>query len=209
LKNWFGILFVAFMTAFMGQAHASKAMDFNFTDTKGKTHRLSDYEGKWVLVNFWAPWCPRCKMEFPDLNDMDARQDFVVLGVVMDYGIDQNSAHSTIQRYNLRFPNILGGNRREPGNPSMQVGPVDYYPTSYLYAPNGEIVMFVPGVISKQKLTAFMNQYDQQNAAVFAKKPADAPAAVVAAPAASGMKKATMVNPAKSTGQDKKKVTLY
>jgi thiol-disulfide isomerase/thioredoxin len=208
LKKWFSVICFAVAAAFASQAHASKAMNFNFTDTKGKTHQLSDYAGKWVLVNFWAPWCPRCKMEFPDLNDMDARNDFVVIGVVMDYGIDQNSAHSTIQRYNLRFPNVLGGNRREPGNPAMQVGPVDYYPTSYLYAPNGEIVMFVPGVISKQKLTAFMNQYDQSNPTAIADKDSPAPA-VVSTPPSSGIKKATLSSSTKNASQDKKKVTQY
>jgi hypothetical protein len=90
----------------------------------------------------------------------------------------------------------------------MQVGPVDYYPTSYLYAPNGEIVMFVPGVISKQKLTAFMNQYEQSNPTAIANKNSPAPA-VVATPPNSGIKKATHSGSIKSTSQDKKKVTQY
>lgn len=209
MKKWFSVFCFALAAAFVSQAYASKAVNFNFTDSKGKTHQLSDYEGKWVLVNFWAPWCPRCKMEFPDLNDMDARNDFVVIGVVMDYGIDENSALTTMQRYNLRFPNILGGNRREPGNPAMQVGPVDYYPTSYLYAPNGEIVMFVPGVISKQKLTSFMNQYEQQNPTVFAKKAPATSAPVLASPTDNAVKRATLSKPVSNTSQDKKKVSVY
>lgn len=208
MKKWLSVICFAVAAGLASQAHASKAMNFNFTDTKGKTHQLSDYTGKWVLVNFWAPWCPRCKMEFPDLNDMDARNDFVVIGVVMDYGIDQNSALSTIQRYSLRFPNVLGGNRREPGNPAMQVGPVDYYPTSYLYAPNGEIVMFVPGVISKQKLTAFMSQYEQSNPTAIVNKGGSAPA-VATTPPNSGIKKATHSGSSKNTSQDKKKITQY
>jgi len=167
LKKWLLPFCFALIAALASPAHASKAINFNFTDSKGKTIRLSDYSGKWVLVNFWAPWCPRCKMEFPLLNDLDSRNDFVVIGVAMDYGIDQGSAFSTMQNYNLRFPNVLGGNRREPGNPAMQVGPVDFYPTSYLYAPNGEIVMFIPGIISKQRIIAFTDQYRQANPDAF------------------------------------------
>lgn len=140
-------------------SHAGKAIDFKFVDTSGKTQQLSKYNGKWVLVNFWAPWCPRCKMEFSDLNDMDARADFVVIGVAMDYGIDQQSVHDTVKRYNLRFPNVIGGNRRDTNSPAFQVGPVDYYPTSYLYAPNGEIVAFIPGVISKTKLSEVISNW--------------------------------------------------
>jgi hypothetical protein len=94
-------------------------------------------------------------MEFSDLNDLDARPDFVVVGIAMDYGIDKSSVLTTISRYNLRFPTVLGGARRDNNSPTLQIGPVDYYPTSYLYDPTGKIVMFIPGVVSKQKLIGF------------------------------------------------------
>jgi hypothetical protein len=97
-------------------------------------------------------------MEIPTLNDLDARPDFVVIGVAMDYGVDANSVTSTVSRYNIRFPTILGGNRRSEGSPALQVGPVDYYPTSYLYNPKGEVVMFIPGIVSKQKIISFINK---------------------------------------------------
>ncbi|HEY9098954.1 MAG TPA: TlpA disulfide reductase family protein [Thiobacillus sp.] len=169
------------------QAHAAKSINFNFTDSKGKNIQLSDYRGKWVLVNFWAPWCPRCKMEFPDLNALDARPDFVVIGVAMDYGIDEASVYTTMQRYNLRFPQVVGGSRRDPKSPALQVGPVDYYPTSYLYAPDGDIVMFVPGIINKMKIVAFTEQYDKN----------------ALAQSAAGIQK---VN---TTTRSKKKLTMY
>jgi thiol-disulfide isomerase/thioredoxin len=203
LKKWFSTFCFALIAGFASQAHATKAVDFNFTDSKGKTIQLSDYRGKWVLVNFWAPWCPRCKMEFSELNDLDARNDFVVIGVAMDYGIDEGSVHSIMQRYNLRFPQVIGGNRRDPNSPALQVGPVDYYPTSYLYAPDGEIVMFIPGIISKQKIIAFTEQHQQANPTAVAQNESPAvPSAVQ-----SGAQKASM---SKSPAvQNKKKVTVY
>lgn len=207
MKKWFSTFCFTLAAGFASQAHATKAVDFNFTDSKGKTIQLSDYRGKWVLVNFWAPWCPRCKMEFPELNDLDARNDFVVIGVAMDYGIDEGSVHSTMQRYNLRFPQVIGGNRREPNSPALQVGPVDYYPTSYLYAPDGEIVMFIPGIISKQKIIAFTEQHQRSNPTAIAQnEPAAAPVA-----AQPGIQKASMSKaPAnKDKIQNKKKVTVY
>jgi thiol-disulfide isomerase/thioredoxin len=218
LKNWLIALCLALSAGLATQAHANKAVNFSFVDSKGKAIQLSDYRGKWVLVNFWAPWCPRCKMEFPDLNDLDARADFVVIGVAMDYGIDEASVHNTVQRFNLRFPQVIGGNRRDPTNPALQIGPVDFYPTSYLYAPNGEIVMFVPGVVSKKKLIAFTEQYQAPaplpgaSAVAEAAAPAAAAAAVAAtAPTKpSGVQKASLSKPAtktKATTQDKKKVT--
>jgi peroxiredoxin len=54
-----------------GPAYSSsfgqKAPDFTLTDINGKQHKLSDYRGKDVLINFWATWCPPCKIEVPHL----------------------------------------------------------------------------------------------------------------------------------------------
>ncbi|OJZ19749.1 MAG: hypothetical protein BGP21_03235 [Thiobacillus sp. 65-29] len=205
MKTWFRALCFALLAGLASQAHASKAINFSFTDSKGKTIQLSDYRGKWVLVNFWAPWCPRCKMEFGELNDLDARSDFVVIGVAMDYGIDVASVQSTIERFNLRFPQVIGTNRRDPDSPAQQVGPVDYYPTSYLYAPDGEIVMFVPGIISKQKILAFTDQYRQTNPTAFVQS-APPPAAAKAVEPEPVVRKAS--HPAPATSPAKKKVTM-
>lgn len=206
------ILLLAALSLTGQQAFAAKAVNFVLTDNNGKVHRLSDYSGKWVLINFWAPWCPRCWMEFPLLNDLDSRKDFVVLGVAMDYGGDESSALTYARRYNLRYPQILAGNRRDQNSPSHQVGPVDFYPTSYLYAPDGELVMFIPGIVSKTKLASFMDQYARENPTAFAASQSDqAPIAATEAPAAgSSSKSAPAVKPAKfkksSTTKTKKKV---
>lgn len=205
MKTWFRALCFALLATLASQAYASKAVNFSFTDSKGKAIQLSDYRGKWVLVNFWAPWCPRCKMEFGELNDLDARNDFVVIGVAMDYGIDVASVHNTIERFNLRFPQVIGTGRRDPNSPALQVGPVDYYPTSYLYAPDGEIVMFIPGIISKQKILAFTEQYQKTSPTAFAQG-APAPAAAKAPEPAPVARKASHPQPVSKP--TKKKVVM-
>lgn len=203
-------LLLALLAVFTQAAWAGKAINFALTDTKGKVQRLSDYKGKWVLVNFWAPWCPRCRMEFPLLNDLDSRKDVVVLGVIMDYGLDEASAHTSITRNSLRYPQVLAGNRRDPNSPSHQIGPVDFYPTSYLYAPDGELVMFIPGIVSENRLTAFMDTYTKQNPTALAaseEPPAAATAAVkpeAAKPATSAVKPAQYKKPATKTPPKKK-----
>jgi peroxiredoxin len=72
-----------------GTGDTAKSIDFKFASMDDKALRLSDYCGKWVLVSFWAPWCSLYWREVPALNAFDAREDVVVIGVVMDYGKDR------------------------------------------------------------------------------------------------------------------------
>ena len=163
------------------QAEGTKAINFQFTDINGKSVVLSDFKGKWVLVNFWAPWCPLCWVEIPALNELNKRKDFVVIGVGLDYGPDEGVVRDTASRHNLEFHSVIaGGARRNPDSPFRQVGPVDFYPTSYIYDPNGEIVMFIPGQVRMNKVLAFMEQYKAKNPTQLA---ADKEAQAVAQPA--------------------------
>jgi thiol-disulfide isomerase/thioredoxin len=49
---------------------AEQAPDFQFTSLSGKSHRLSDFNGKAVVLNFWASWCAPCLIEFPQMLDL-------------------------------------------------------------------------------------------------------------------------------------------
>jgi hypothetical protein len=101
---------------------------------------------------------------------------------------------------------VIGGNRRDADSPALQVGPVDYYPTSYLYAPDGEIVMFVPGVVSKQKMIAFTQQYQSANPTSYAKTD---PSPAVAPPAAPPSVQNASMKKTSTNSTQKKKVTVY
>jgi peroxiredoxin len=46
------------------------APDFSLSDMDGKIHKLSDYRGKAVLLNFWASWCPPCRHEMPSMEKL-------------------------------------------------------------------------------------------------------------------------------------------
>ena len=46
--------------------------DTEFTDPDGNTHKLADYQGKVVLLNFWATWCAPCREEMPSLDQLQA-----------------------------------------------------------------------------------------------------------------------------------------
>ena len=73
-----------FVTAFTFVV-ALPAAAFDLTDTQGRSHRLADYQGRWVVVNFWATWCVPCIQEIPEIAAF-ARDHprVVVIGVAMD-----------------------------------------------------------------------------------------------------------------------------
>jgi peroxiredoxin len=63
------------------------APDFALQDLSGNTQSLSSYAGKIVLLDFWATWCPPCRMSIPELVSLQKKYEdkgLVVLGVSMD-----------------------------------------------------------------------------------------------------------------------------
>ncbi len=155
---------------------ATKAVAFAFTDLDGRSIRLEDYRGKWVLTSFWATWCPLCKIQVPTLNTLNQRPDFRVIGIALDYRGDENAVRDAVIENNLHYDaQIAGGSRREPSSAFRQVGPVDFFPTSYLYDPTGEIVMFIPGQLRMARILSFMEKWYAERGgtrqATFAAKP--------------------------------------
>lgn len=50
--------------------HQKQAPDFTLKDINGKKHKLSDYRGRQVFINFWATWCPPCQKEIPEIINL-------------------------------------------------------------------------------------------------------------------------------------------
>jgi thiol-disulfide isomerase/thioredoxin len=155
------ILLLILLANLSSPAFAKKAIDFQFTDVSGSALQLIDFRGKWVLVNFWAPWCPLSWKETPVLNALNKRDNFVVLSVSLDYGPDASVVPAYAKAHDFHLSAIIaGGSRSDPNSAFRQVGPVDFYPTSYLFDPTGEIAMFIPGTLNKDKMLAFMLRWD-------------------------------------------------
>lgn len=128
------------------------ANEFVFNDMHGKLQRLSDYNGKWVLVNFWATWCPPCLEEIPDLVDMynaHKATDFVIIGVAMSSSRD--SVISFAKQMSISYPIVLGNDKS-----AAQIGRIDALPTSYLYDPTGKLVSYQSGMLTREGIENYI-----------------------------------------------------
>jgi thiol-disulfide isomerase/thioredoxin len=128
------------------------AQAFTMVDSKGKTHTLAQYKGKWVLVNFWATWCPPCLEEIPDLVSLheNKKNNLVVLGVAMDYR-DPETVLQFSDQMMVTYPVILGDRKM-----AAQVGSIPGLPTTYLYNPQGKVVAYNVGALTREAVERYI-----------------------------------------------------
>jgi len=111
------------------------APDFTLPDTDGKLHRLSDYAGKTVIINFWATWCPPCREEIPSMNRawQQLRKEEVVL-LAINVGEDEDTIFVFSADYPADFPLLM-----DQSGEVIAQWPVKGMPTTYVIAPDGSL----------------------------------------------------------------------
>lgn len=114
---------------------------FSLPDLKGKTHSMPDYQGKVVLINFWASWCPPCIYEMPELTRLKqqlADRPFEILAI--NVGEKKYRVRKFTQLVNFRLPVLL-----DTRNDTFNDWDVKTLPTSFLVDGEGHIRYWVRG----------------------------------------------------------------
>ena len=142
-----------FLAAVLAAASVAHAAGFDVTDTQGHRHRLADYHGRWVVVNFWATWCVPCIQEIPEIAAFaKAHPNVVVIGIATD---SENPAKVKrfAEKLGHRYPLVLSDDRIE-----KQLGHPAALPTTKIYAPDGKLVYDRAGRLDRKALEAITRE---------------------------------------------------
>lgn len=153
------LVFIILLIAAGAVAAGDSPAELTLPGLDGETYSLSDYRGKWVLVNYWATWCPPCLEELPELevfynNNSDKA---MVLGVNME-DIDAGRLRGFVEEQFLSFPILLATER-----PKQSIGSVPGLPTSFLVDPAGRVVARQVGPITAEAIESYIDRYEARN----------------------------------------------
>lgn len=146
-----GLLYCAFVQA--------EPVQFSLTDLNGKSHTIKDYAGKWVVVNYWATWCPPCLDEIPELVEFHEKhkdKDAVVLGIDFEE-VDDKYLRQFVDENFITYPVL----KSKPGARSP-FGFIHGLPTTFLVSPKGEVVASKTGGVTKKDLEDSITYFKQQ-----------------------------------------------
>ena len=137
----------------------ASAVDMPLTDIQGNKVNLNSYKGQWVVVNYWATWCPPCIVEMPELqafHDEHADKDALVLGINTEL-IGKQQLTEFLEDYFITYPVFVS----KPIQQS-ELGLIPGLPTTVLVAPSGEVVARQVGPVTREMIEQFIQNWQTQ-----------------------------------------------
>jgi thiol-disulfide isomerase/thioredoxin len=151
MKSRFSVLLLLLFLPF-----AIQAVDMPLVAVDGSKHNLNHYRGKWLVVNYWATWCPPCIVEMPELqsfHDEHADKDAMVIGINSEL-ISQDRLQTFLEDYFISYPIFIS----KPGQQS-ELGLIPGLPTTFLVTPQGKVVAREIGPVTQEMLEQFIKNW--------------------------------------------------
>lgn len=137
----------------------NKVIPFELPDLEGNPVSVADFEGKFILINFWATWCTYCDQEMPDLQALQDKygDELVVLLVNVQEGEEEIKAY--LDKNNLTMLTVLDKKGEIAG-----LYNVTGMPSSYFVTPDQRVIGYVAGMMTyetmEQSLEYVREQYE-------------------------------------------------
>ena len=145
------------------ESNKTPAIDFELKDQYGKTHKLSDYKGKVVFLNFWATWCPPCKMEMPDIQKIyekyekqGEKSEVVVLSVAAPNTQDEKDVEGIkafLEENGYTYPVLM-----DDGGYTFGAYRISSLPTTFMIDKEGNVFGYVQGGLTQEAMESIIEQ---------------------------------------------------
>lgn len=86
----------------------TKLKDFNLSDVDGQQRQISEWQGKTLVLNFWATWCAPCREEIPafvELQDQYRSDGLQFVGIALQ---EAEEVRGFLQEFNVNYPSLVG-----------------------------------------------------------------------------------------------------
>lgn len=123
-----------------------------FINLEGEEQRLTEFQGKPLIINMWATWCPPCRREMPMLQDFE--NDERVKLVMINQGESPVTVDHFLQSQNLNFSNLLLDLHQQAGRTFRAQG----LPATVFYNAKGEQVDRHFGELSRAQIERFIQE---------------------------------------------------